>query len=536
MIKAGPKPEASTAALPPLTARTPAGRVEEFFRRHLRHVKGEWAGQPLELAAWQKRDIVRPLFNARLDGRRRYRTAYVEVPRKNAKSTLAAGLALYLLYADREPGAEIISAAADRQQAHVTFDIARNMVEASPELAARTRIYRRELVTTGPDGTECTYRVISSEAYSKHGLNLSGAIVDELHAHESGELLDVLRTSFGARRQPLLFMITTAGFDRTSVCWAEHEMALKVRDGVVDDPSYLPVIYAAELEDDWTSRAVWKRANPGYGVTIKADYLAQECRRAQSMPAYENAFKRLHLNLWTEQSDRWLPVATWDACDGPADIETLAGRDCYGGLDLASTTDIAALTLVFPSEGDEARSYTVIPRFWIPRARLDHAQRREPRIRDLLAQWAARGLITATPGDAIDYDVIRREITALTQRVRIREIGYDRWGATQLSTQLQGDGIAMVEVGQGFASMSAPTKDLERLLLERRIAHGGHPVLRWMFSNLAVRQDAAGNLKPDREKASEKIDGIVALIMAIDRAGRQATPRSVYDTRGVIYA
>jgi phage terminase large subunit-like protein len=309
-MKPGPKGPLPTGTLPPLHAKTPSARVRESFARHLTHVKGEWAGTKFELAEWQFREIVEPLFNTRRpDGLRQFRTAYVEVPRKNAKSTLAAGLALYLLYADGEAGAEIISAAADRQQAHVTFDIAKSMVEADPVLRAMTVVYRRELYVPS---TGSSHKVISSESYTKHGLNLSGAVVDELHAHESRELLDVLATSMGARRQPILFIITTAGHDRTSVCWQLHEHAVRVRDRVVSDPSFLPVLYGAEETDDWTSVDVWQRANPGYGVTIKPDFLAQEFRRAREMPAYENAFKRLHLNIWTSVETKWLDMATWD--------------------------------------------------------------------------------------------------------------------------------------------------------------------------------------------------------------------------------
>lgn len=549
-MKPGPKSDVSVSAIPPLTAKTPAGKVQEFFSTYLQHVKGEWAGKPLELATWQRKDILNPLFNTRRkDGLRQYRTCYVEVPRKNGKSSLAAGLMLYMLYADGEPGGEIISAASDRQQAHVTFDIARSMVEASPELARRTKIYRRELYVPASDSS---YKVISSEAYSKHGLNLSAAAVDELHAHENGELLEVLRTGFGSRRQPLLFMITTAGFDRTSVCWQERERAIRVQAGIDNDSTYLPVIYGASEQDDWHDEAVWKKANPGFGITIKKDYFKTEAKRAEQMPSYTNAFKRLHLNIWTTQSERWMEQALWDACDGPADLGELAGRTCYVGLDLASTTDIAAMLMVFPEETGEpepveapveeqapegrvlfpGRRYTIIPRFWIPEDRIESPNvTREPRIKAILAQWSGQGFITATRGNVIDNDEIRSEINALGQKVRIEEIGYDPWGMQDMAPRLADDGFTMTPLSQTMNMLSPATKELERLIRARRLAHGGHPVMRWMFSNASARVDSAGRVKLDNNKSSEKIDGMDALVMGILCAAKSPNTTSIYDQR-----
>jgi phage terminase large subunit-like protein len=547
-MKAGPKGEVSAAALPPLTARTPAGKVEEFFHTYLRHVKGEWAGKRLILAPWQREDILKPLFNTRRpDKLRQYRTCYVEVPRKNAKSTLAAGLMLYMLYADAEPGAEIISAASDRQQAHVTFDIAKSMVEAAPELKARTKIYRRELYVPHSDSS---YKVISSEAYSKHGLNLYAAAVDELHAHENGELLEVLRTGFGSRRQPLLFMITTAGFDRTSVCWQERERAIRVRDGIDDDPTYLPVIYGASEQDDWRDPAVWKKANPGLGITLKPDYFATECQRAAQQPAYTNAFKRMHLNIWTTQSERWMEQALWDACDGPADLDALAGRSCYIGLDLGRTTDLSAMVLVFPEDGEEpapvvpdepdadrlivppGRRYTILARFWIPVERIDSPSfTRDARIKAILAQWVREGYITATRGDTVDNDVIRAAINALGATVRVEEIGYDPYSMHDMAPRLVDDGFVLTPLQQTMGMLSPATRELERLIRAKRLAHGGNPVMRWMFGNAQARVDADGRVKLDTNKSAEKIDGMDALVMAIRQASSAPSTTSIYDQR-----
>ena len=506
-----------------------AEMAAEFFSRYLTHVKGEWAGQPLDLSEWQKDRIIHPLFGCkRPDGTRRYRTAYIEIPRKNAKSTMCAGIALLLLFADKEPGAEIYSAAADREQAAIVFDAAKQMVEASPELRKRCEIYRRSIVIPA---TGSSYKVLSADAFTKHGLNAHGIIFDELHAQPNRELWDVLKTSTGARRQPLVVAITTAGYDRHSICWEQHDYAEKVRDGVIQDTSFLPVIYAAGPEDDWKNPETWAKANPGLGISIKPEYLAQEAKRAAEVAAYENTFKRLHLNIWTEQSERWLALDKWDACgEGIVNPDELEGRFCYAGLDLASTTDIAAFVMVFPHEDGLS---SVLARFWVPEEGIRKRAHRDRVPYDL---WAKQGHITPTEGDVIDYDQIRADIAELAKLYNIREIAFDRWGAAQISTQLQGDGLTVVPMGQGFASMSPPTKELEKLILGRQLRHGGNPVLRWMASNVAVKQDPAGNLKPAKDKSAERIDGIVALIMAIDRASRHeaADGESVYDTRGVL--
>lgn len=504
-----------------------AQAVVVFFEKVLRHTKGEWHGQPFRLMPWQ-REILRTLFGwKREDGTRRYRTAYIEVPRKNGKSSLAAGVALYLLFADGEPGAEIYSAAADRDQAAIVFETAKEMVEASPILLQHAEIYKRSIVVTS---THSVYRVLSAEAYTKHGINAHGIIFDELHAQPDRELWDVLTTSTGARRQPLTVAITTAGYDRESICWEIHEYARQVRDGIIQDDSFFPCIIAADPEDDWLDPAVWARANPGLGVTVKMEYLEQEAQRARLMPAYQNTFRRLHLNQWVQQETRWLPLEAWDACDLPVDAKELEGKECYGGLDLASTIDVAAFVLVFPPTS-EGEPYRVLAFFWIPR---EHMIERSRKDRVPYDTWVRQGLITATEGDVIDYGRIVSDIDSLGERYHIREIAFDRWGAFQISQQLEAAGFTMVGFGQGFASMSAPTKELLRLVLDRKIAHGGHPVLRWMADNVVVRQDPAGNVKPDKQKSREKIDGIVALIMALDRAIRHRGQKSVYEERGII--
>jgi phage terminase large subunit-like protein len=509
-----------------------ASRACGFFEDLLIHVKGEWAGRPFVLEKWQ-REIVRNLFGwKRPDGTRRYRIAYIEVPKKNGKSTLVAGIGLYLLTADGEPGAEVYSAAADREQAAIVFSTARSMVEASPELAAHCETYHRSIVVPR---TGSSYKVLSADVPTKHGLNPHGILFDELHAQPNRELWDTLVTGGAARRQPLVVAITTAGFDRKSICYELHEHALKVQDGVIKDDAFLPVIYSAGTEDDWTDPKVWKRANPSLGISVKFDFLSEECERAKENPRKQNSFRRLHLNQWTEQSMRWIDMNVWGECKGDVDPEELAGRTCFAGLDLSRSTDLSAFVLLFPPEEREDESegaagqpgpgdqplarpkrepYKVLAYFWMPEENIAQRVRRDRVPYDL---WVRHGVIEATEGNVIDYDVIRKRINELSLRFEIREIAYDRWGATQLSTQLQGEGLMIVPFGQGYASMSPAAKAFEKLLLGRQLAHGGNPVLSWMASNVAIKRDPADNIKPDKAKSSDRIDGIVALVMAVGR-------------------
>lgn len=501
-----------------------------FFETFLRHVKGEWSGEPFKLDAWQKEKIIRPLFGWKnADGTRRFRTAYIEIPRKNGKSTLSAGIALYLLFMDSEPGAEVYSAAADRDQASIVFDVAKMMLDASPQLRRRCDVWKKAIVVKS---TQAVYRVLSADAPTKHGLNASGVIFDELHAQPNRELWDVLTTATGARRQPLVVAITTAGYDRDSICWEQHEYARQVLAGIVHDPAYFAFIAAAEETDDWQDEAVWMKANPGLGSSVKLEYLRNQAAKALHVPAYQNTFRRLHLNQWTQQESRWLDMSAWEACGAPVNLKLLEGATCYGGLDLASTSDVAAFVLVFPSEAGDDERYQVLARFWIPEEGMQERSRRD---RVPYDAWVRDGLITATAGNVIDYEYIVRDIERLAELYKIAEIAFDRWGAFQVSQALTGAGLTMVGFGQGFASMAPPTKELLRLVLDGKLAHGGNPVLRWMADNMIVQQDAAGNVKPDKAKSREKIDGMVAMIMGLDRAIRHgAAERSVYETRGVL--
>lgn len=503
-----------------------AERVRDFFRRFLRHSKGQWARQPFELLEWQWQQVIAPLFGwKRKDGTRRYRRGYIEVPKKNGKSTLFAGLSLYLLTCDGEPGAEIYSAAVDRDQASIVFNEAGNMVDSSPHLSSRLKVIRstKRIVD---HRSRSIYRALSADVPAKEGLNAHAVLVDELHAQKTRELWDTLRYAGASRRQPLMLAITTAGFDRHSICWEQHEYARHVIEGTADDPWFFAYIAAAADEDDWTTPEVWQKSNPSFGITIDAGQFAEDCKEAQESPAKENSFRRYRLNQWTEQDVRWINMQKWDACGDS--LAELAGRECFAGLDLSTTTDISALVLVFPGEDH----YDVLPLFWVP---MEGARRREMRDRVPYGQWMGAGLIDACPGEVVDYDRIRARINELGKQYEIKQIAIDRWNATQLSTQLDSDGFEMISFGQGYASMSAPTKKLEELILAGKLRHASHPVLRWMAGNVSIEQDAADNWKPSKKKSCERIDGIVALIMAIDLAARHLELGSVYEEPGALW-
>jgi phage terminase large subunit-like protein len=504
-----------------------AQKAIEWFPRYLTHTKGQWAGVPFELLPWQKEVVGRLFGTVKEDGTRQYRHVYVEIPKKNGKSELGAGIALKLLFADSERYAEIYSAAADRDQAAIVFNVSADMVRASPQLSKRCKVIESTKRIVHNNGG--FYRVLSAEAHTKHGFNVHGVIFDELHAQPDRRLWDVLTQGSGdARTQPVFFTITTAGYDRHSICWEQHAYALKVRDTPDLDPTFLPILYSADEEDDWTSESVWKKCNPSLGEIISVERVREACKKAQEVPALENSFRQLRLNQWVKQEVRFLPMKHWRACPFAEDLD-ISGEVVYGALDLASTTDIAAFVLLHPAEDD---FFDVIPFFWIPEESM-----RERSIRDGVPyeRWVSQGLMYATPGNVIDYRSIHAKIMELSEKYQIAEIAYDPWNATHFIQGLIEEGATMITFRQGFISMTAPTKELLKLVLSHKIRHNGHEVLDWMADNVVVSKDPAGNLKPDKAKSTEKIDGIVALIMALDRAVRhEADPaESVYESRGI---
>ena len=505
-----------------------------MFIEQLCHTIGEWKGVPFQLLPWQEQ-IVRDVFGIvdKKTGYRQFRQCYIEIGKKNGKTELDAAIALKLLCADDEPSAEIYGCAADRRQASICFNVAVGMVQQNSLLRKRIKIIEsQKRMIYVPNGS--FYQVLSAEAYSKHGFNVHGLLFDELHAMPNRKLFDVMTKGSGdARRQPLFFYTTTAGDDVNSICYEQHRKALDIIEGKKHDASFYPVLYAASEDDDWTDPKVWAKANPSLGITITEDRVREACEQAQQNPAEENAFRQLRLSQWVKQAVRWMPMAKWDLCDGEVDAAELEGRVCYGGLDLSSTTDITAFALVFPPETEDG-VYKVMPYFWIPEEMLDLRVRRDHVPYDI---WKQQGIIETTEGNVIHYGYIEKFIEALGERYNIREIAFDRWGAVQMVQNLEGMGFTVVPFGQGFKDMSPPTKELMKLVLERRIAHGGNPALRWMVDNIAVRTDPAGNIKADKEKSTEKIDGAIAMIMALDRAIRNGndTGASVYDERGVLF-
>jgi phage terminase large subunit-like protein len=492
-----------------------AERAVDFFR-FLKHSKGEWAGQPFELSPWQA-FVIGCIFGwKRADGLRRFRVAYVEVPRKNGKSTLAAGIGLYLFIADEEPGAEVYTAATKRDQARITHSEATRMVKASPALSRRVRIYKDNLSIAD---MAAKYEPLGADAdATDDGLNVHGAIIDELHAHKTGDLVEVLETATGARRQPLIFEITTAGFDQESICREHHDYSTQILEGTIEDDSWFAYIAAMDEGDDWTDPETWRKANPNYGVTVKVDDLERKCLKARHMPIAQNGYLRRHLNVWTEQEDRFIDLALWDENAGTVDEAELAGLECYGGLDLSAVQDLTAWVMLFPYE-DDPEEVDILCRFWCPEARLTDPHNR---YRAQYQAWARQEFLQTTPGASVDYGFIKAQVLADAVKFHLIDMAIDRlFQGYQVGTDLQEEGIKVVGMGQGFLSMAAPMREFTRRLVAKKLHHGGNPILRWMAGNLSVKQDAADNLKPDKSTSQGKIDGIVALVMALDRAMRQ---------------
>ena len=504
-----------------------------MFIENLCHTKGTWAGKPFELIDWQEQ-IIRDLFGTlKPNGYRQFNTAYIEIPKKQGKSELAAAVALLLTCGDGEERAEVYGCAADRQQAAIVFDVAADMVRMCPALSKRVKILasQKRLIYTP---TNSFYQVLSAEAYSKHGFNIHGVVFDELHTQPNRKLFDVMTKGSGdARMQPLYFLITTAGTDTHSICYETHQKAKDIIEGRKIDPTFYPVIYGADESDDWTDPKVWKKANPSLDITVGIDKVKAACESAKQNPGEENAFRQLRLNQWVKQAVRWMPMEKWDKCAFSVDEDELEGRVCYGGLDLSSTTDITAFVLVFPPL-DEEDKYIILPYFWIPEDNLTLRVNRDHVPYDV---WERQGYLQPTEGNVVHYGFIEQFIEKLGERFNIREIAFDRWGAVQMVQNLEGMGFTVVPFGQGFKDMSPPTKELMKLVLEQKIAHGGHPVLRWNMDNIYIRTDPAGNIKADKEKSTEKIDGAVATIMALDRAIRCGNDHgtSVYDERGILF-
>lgn len=508
-----------------------ADRAVKFIE-NLCHTKGKWAGTRFWLLPWQEQ-LIRDIFGiVKPDGNRQFRTAFVEICKKVGKSELAAAIALYLLYADNEPSAEVYGAAADRQQASIVFDVARQMVEMSPALMKRSKLMSatKRIVNYGNAGF---YQVLSAEVGSKHGFSISGLVFDEIHTQPNLQLYDVLtKYSSDARQNPLHFIITTAGNDRNSIAFELHTKAIDILEGRRVDPTFYPVVYGLKDDEDWEDEANWYKVNPSLGYTVDIERLRDAYREAKQNPADEITFKWLRMNMWVSSTTSWIPDAIFMKGNEPIDMRLLEGRACYAGLDLSSTGDITALVLIFPPSNLDEK-YILVPYFWVPEETIPQRVKANSVPYDI---WEKQGHLLATEGNVIHYDFIEKFICDLAEKYHILEIAVDRWNATHMIQNLEDAGFTMVPFGQGFASMSTPTKEFYRLLMEGQIVHAGHPVLRWMAGNVVIETDAAENIKVTKAKSKEKIDGIVASIMALDRCLRnQGEPQgSVYDERGLL--
>lgn len=492
-----------------------AQHVCEFFQRFLSLSKSRWKGQAFELIPWQ-RDLLETAFGwIRDDGTRRFRIVYVEIPKKNGKSGLASGLALYMLTADGENTPEVYGAAIDRDQAGIVYDEAARMVRSSPRLASLLQV-RDSVKRIRYPGKDGIYRVLSADVKKHEGLDISAAIVDELHAHKNRTLWDTLRYGGAARAQPLFFVITTAGeYDPTSIGWEQHEYAMRVRDGVYEDWEYLPVIYAADENDDWTAPETWRKANPSIGYTIKEADFAAQVREALNSPTKQAQFKRYRLNIWVQTEDAYFNILEWQKCGEQFTLDDMEGRECYGGMDLSSKDDLTAFWLAFPPvDGDEF--YRLMGWFWLPRAGIVEKARRQGVPYDA---WAMNNYIELTEGNVIDLRWIRKRIVEVSHRVSLQELCFDPYRATEIVQALKDeDGINVIEHRTGTLSMSPCMNEMQRLILTNEIRHTNNPCMTWQISNVVAHTDTSGNVKPDRKNTKKKIDGPVAAMMGLGRA------------------
>lgn len=492
-----------------------ADAAVDFFRRYARYTMGEWAGRPFELSPWQEHEIIRPAFGwKRADGTRRYRHVYIEVGGKNGKTELLGGVANLLLLADAEVGGEGYALAAGMDQAKIVFGRSQRMAQYAPELGKHLELLKGS--TFCPE-LNAVFMPLAGTPSGKTGKNPSFVIGDETHEWPDDTLWVYVTRGMGARRQPMTWRITTGG-KRGGVGWEMHERAEKIRDGIIEDPETLVVMYTTDPEDDWTDPETWAKGNPNLDISVKSSFLAAECRKAQDSPRLEAHFRSYHLCQWGQQATKWLSLPKWDACNSAADnprrwaeLEAeLEGRPCFGGLDLSTTTDLAALVWSFPPVAPDD-VYVLVCRFWLPEVTIEVRSRKDQLDYD---KWAREGAIIATSGDVIDYDVIERQVYADCETFDVRGLGADPWNATQIVTRMMEHGVPVQFFRQGFASMSPPSKQFEIRVIAGKLDHGGHPVLRWNASNVCVLSDPAENIKPSKQHSTEKIDGIVSAVMA----------------------
>ncbi|MFI9465746.1 terminase large subunit [Streptomyces xiamenensis] len=514
-------------------------RVVDAFSR-LRHTQGKWAGRPITLRSWQIAYLIGPTYGwvrPTADGRtaRIIQTQYLDIPRKNAKTTIGGGQCIYLTCADGEQGAQVFALATRKDQARLCFDPVRLLALHAPDLKGHVTPLKDKILHPRSGSS---FSVMSSAGDAMHGTSPHAAFVDEVHLHKTRDLIEAVETGTGAREQPLIMYATTADAGTPFSPYAEiREYCEKLCRGALLDPTFYGVVFAAEKGDDPFDPETWIKANPGLaaGDSPTMESMEKAAAKARQNPVELASFLRLRLGIRTKQETKYISLEEWDRNAGMVDAKKLAGRTCYGGLDLAATSDLSALCLLFPDE--EAEGYQALWRLWTPEGNMQRLRDRTAGAADV---WAREGWLTVTPGDVMDYGHIRAAVGQDMERFDLREIAYDPWNATQLVTDLMGDGAPLVEMRQGYRSMSPPLKELARLLRQGSperpvLRHGGNPAMRWQIDNLAVATDPSENVKPDKRTSADKIDGVVALIMALDRA-RNAAPAagpSAYEERGL---
>jgi phage terminase large subunit-like protein len=503
-----------------------ANKAIGFIEKFCTHTKGDLAGEPLLLEPFQKK-IVGDLFGwkNKKTNLRQYKVALIQLPRKNGKTTLAAGIICYCLFSLKERGNELYAAAGDRGQANIIFSIVSQMVLQNEHLSQRANVFRSSIVNESKGNY---FQAISSDSKTKHGFSAGVVVMDELHVQKNRDLYDTLLTSTGARSEPLFISITTSGYDKQSIGYEIYSYAKKVKDKVLKDDSFYPCIFEADKDDDITLESTWIKANPNYGVSLRKDYMQRESQRAKDVPSYLNTFKRLHLNIWTDSYSAWLTAKEWDDCYVEYDYKSLEGKQCWGGIDLSTTRDISAVVLLFY----ENEKFIILPFFFIPK---DNLKNRRDRDGVDYEMFVRDNHVIATEGNVIDYNVIKEKINELGNKYKIQSMSYDRWNASMLISSLIEDyGINMSPLGMGFVSQSAPTKEMEKLILEKKIVHNNNPAANWMLSNVSLMEDPAGNIKISKSKSKSKIDFVAALILALADYMSCESGDSVYDTRGIL--
>ena len=507
-----------------------AKRAVAFIETHIRQIKGPKAGEFLILEEWQKNDIVMPLFGwkNKETNFRKHKTIYVEIPRKNGKSTLGAAIAIFCMFADEGFGDECFSVAGDRNQASIIFELATKMIQHSPELSKRAKVYRNSIVNPIKGNT---YKVLSADAKLAMGHNAQFVAFDELHVQKDRHLFDAMVTSQAARIQPIFFMMTTAGDNKTdgNICYEQHQYCKRVLKKEIEDESFLGVIYAADENDDFSDPEVWKKANPNFGVSVTSEYFEQQSKKALDLVSMENSFKRLHLNIWTSSFSKWISDVKWLENYEDIDMKSLIGRPCFGGLDLASTQDMSSIVLYFPM--DEGTKDVLLPICYVPR---DAVFTKVMRNKVPYNQWERDGFLKVTQGDVQDYEFIRKDIHKLAEKYDIKSIAFDRWNSTSLVMNLVSDGLNLSPFGQGYASMSNPSKTFEKMCIGKELNHLNNPILRWQLQNVQIQTDAAENIKVHKGRSHDKVDAIVASIMAIGEFLTDEHEESVYSDRGLI--